>query len=144
MSLFTVITFFNVPTFFTVTAFLTVPNFFTVITFFVVNTFFAVITTKRHLVSGGGGDTSSIYPLDGGHSPTRRWSERTVWQIWYRSPIGLVCLRHRYSQQLLSLIFPRCRFVYSHTYLTILSHSIHVCFVSTSEIFYQLQLRPVR
>ena len=31
----------------------------------------------------------------------------------------------------------RCRFVYAHTFLAFLSHSVHICFVSTSELWYQ-------
>ena len=53
-------------------------------------------------------------------------------------------LRRRYCQQLLSLTFPRCRFVYAHTFLTFLRHSVHICFVSTSELWNLLQLRAVR
>ena len=41
-------------------------------------------------------------------------------------------------------VSPRCRFVYAHTFLTFLSHSVHICFVSTSELWYLLQLRAVR
>ena len=36
------------------------------------------------------------------------------------------------------------RFVYAHTFLTFLSHSVHICFVSTSELCYLLQLWAVR
>ena len=42
----------------------------------------------------------------------------------------------------------RCRpdvdFVFAHTFLTFLSHSVHICFVSISELWYLLQLRAVR
>ena len=36
--------------------------------------------------------------------------------------VGMLIARRRYCQQLLSLILPRCRFVYANTFLTFLSN----------------------
>ena len=41
------------------------------------------------------------------------------------------------STSLCHQVSARCRFVYAHTFLAFLSHSVHICFVSTSELWYQ-------
>ena len=41
------------------------------------------------------------------------------------------------STSLCHQVSARCRFVYAHTFLAFLSHSVHICFVSSSELWYQ-------